>query len=174
MRASLVIPTLNAAKELPALLETVQAQTVELEEVLVVDSSSKDGTSDVAKRFGARTLSIPRSEFDHGGTRHAALMETSGDFVLFMTQDALPVDRFYIERLLEPFSDSEVAMVSGRQLPKPDARRFEQLVREFNYPAESNVRSIEDVCVLSSSRRQNRRYDFDTFSVLRADRLSYF
>ena len=29
-------------------------------------------------------------------------------------------------------------------------------------------------CVLSSSRRQNRRYDFDTFSVLRADRLSYF
>lgn len=79
MRASLVIPTLNAAKELPALLETVQAQTVELEEVLVVDSSSKDGTSDVAKRFGARTLSIPRSEFDHGGTRHAALMETSGD-----------------------------------------------------------------------------------------------
>lgn len=81
MRASLVIPTLNAAKELPALLETVQAQTVELEEVLVVDSSSKDGTSDVAKRFG---------------------------------------------------------------------------------------------CVLSSSRRQNRRYDFDTFSVLRADRLSYF
>ena len=72
-------------------------------------------------------------------------METSGDFVLFMTQDALPVDRFYIERLLEPFSDSEVAMVSGRQLPKPDARRFEQLVREFNYPAESNVRSIEDV-----------------------------
>lgn len=102
MRASLVIPTLNAAKELPALLETVQAQTVELEEVLVVDSSSKDGTSDVAKRFGARTLSIPRSEFDHGGTRHAALMETSGDFVLFMTQDALPVDRFLCIVKLSP------------------------------------------------------------------------
>ena len=29
-------------------------------------------------------------------------------------------------------------------------------------------------CVLSTPRRQNRRYDFDTFSVLRADRLSYF
>ena len=34
--------------------------------------------------------------------------------------------------------------------------------------------AIADECVLSSSRRQNRRYDFDTFSVLRADRLSYF
>ena len=31
-----------------------------------------------------------------------------------------------------------------------------------------------DLCVLSTPRRQNRRYDFDTFSVLRADRLSYF
>ena len=39
----------------------------------------------------------------------------------------------------------------------------------------SALRSITDrVCVLSTPCRQNRRYDFDTFGVSRADRLSYF
>lgn len=145
MSASLVIPALNAERELPALLEALQGQSFGLDEILVVDSSSDDGTVEIARSLGVRTMTIPRSDFDHGGTRHMAFMETEGDFVLFMTQDALPADRFYVERLLEPFSDPKVAMVSGRQLPKPDARRFEQLVREFNYPAESNVRSVEDV-----------------------------
>ena len=45
-------------------------------------------------------------------------------------------------------------------------------------PVDSEMRGMWGLrplrCVLSSSRRQNRRYDFDTFSVLRADRLSYF
>lgn len=145
MSASLMIPTLNAERELPALLEALQGQSFELDEILVVDSSSDDGTVETAESLGVRTMTIPRPDFDHGGTRHMAFMETEGDFVLFMTQDALPADRFYVERLLEPFSDPEVAMASGRQLPKPDARRFEQLVREFNYPAQSNVRSVEDV-----------------------------
>lgn len=145
MSASLVIPALNAERELPALLEALQSQSFGLDEILVVDSSSDDGTVETARSLGVRTMTVPRSDFDHGSTRHMAFLETTGDFVLFMTQDALPADRFYVERLLEPFSDPEVAMASGRQLPKPDARRFEQLVREFNYPAQSNVRSAEDV-----------------------------
>lgn len=35
------------------------------------------------------------------------------------------------------------------------------------------VRMVADGCVLSSSRRQNRRYDFDTFGVSRADLFFY-
>lgn len=142
---SLVVPTLNAGAEIDGLFDALDRQTVEIDDVLVVDSSSDDGTIEMAKRRGARTVSVPRSDFDHGGTRHEALTMTSGDLVLFLTQDALPADRFYVERLVEPFGDEEVAMASGRQIPKPDARRFEQLVRGFNYPEEANVRSLKDV-----------------------------
>ena len=49
-------------------------------------------------------------------------------------------------------------------------RAFDEMSRAVD--AAKEKASAE--CVLSSSRRQNRRYDFDTFSVLRADRLSYF
>ena len=41
--------------------------------------------------------------------------------------------------------DSSIALVSGRQLPKTDARRFEQLVRAFNYPDYPIVRGKSDL-----------------------------
>ena len=75
-----------------------------------------------------------------------ALNESSGDFVCFLTQDAVPVSDDYLKRLVAPMvEDSNIALVSGRQLPKADARRFEQLVRCFNYPDSPSVRSKGDL-----------------------------
>lgn len=144
---SLVLPTLNGESELPGLLEALGAQTRPAGEIVVVDSSSDDNTCEVAASYpGVRVVKIARDEFNHGLTRDFALRQTTGDYVAFMTQDAVPANGRYLENLVAPLDkDPLVALVSGRQLPKPDARRFEQLVREFNYPAESNVRTIEDL-----------------------------
>lgn len=146
MRVGLIIPTLNAGRELGALLDAVEGQTRRPDEVLVVDSSSDDETVEVAEsRPGVGVMSIHREDFDHGGTRQLALEKVTGDFVLFLTQDAVPADEHYVENLLRPFDDSAVAMASGRQLPKAGARRYVRLVQEFNYPAESNVRFESDI-----------------------------
>ena len=148
---SLVIPTLNAEAEIGSLLQKLQNQTCRLSEILVVDSSSDDDTADVVRSVAA-TSSVPitlraidRKDFNHGGTRHEALLQTKGDFVLFMTQDAVPASERYVENILAPFAEERVAVSSGRQLPKVDARRFEQLVRNFNYPETSFVRGEEDL-----------------------------
>ena len=63
----------------------------------------------------------------------------------FLTQDALPASSRYLAELLAPFDDAEVALVSGRQVPRHDARRYEQLVRAFSYPAEPRVATSHDV-----------------------------
>ena len=58
----------------------------------------------------------------------------------------MPASSRYLETLVEPLlADNSVALVSGRQLPKADARRFEQLVRGFNYPDAPSVRSKGDL-----------------------------
>lgn len=148
MKISLVIPTLNAEKEIAELLDALIAQTVSPDEILVVDSSSDDDTQEIVKGYahkGVRLMIIERKDFNHGGTRHMAVGKTTGDLILFMTQDALPADTTYIEKLIAPFADSKVAMTYGRQIPKPDARRFVQLVQELNYPEESSVRTIIDI-----------------------------
>lgn len=141
----LVIPTLNAESLIGHLLETICAQTIQPREIIVIDSSSDDRTVKISKEAGATVIVIPRSEFDHGGTRHTAFLQTTTDFVLFLTQDALPANDEYIEQILKPFDDEKVAMVTGRQIPRTDARSYEKLVRQFNYPDRSFVRDISDL-----------------------------
>ncbi|MBM6683715.1 glycosyltransferase family 2 protein [Collinsella intestinalis] len=142
----LVVPTLNAEKEIRTLLDAVMAQTRVPDDILIVDSSSDDDTVRIAESYpGVRTMTIRRENFDHGGTRQLALDEVEGDFILFLTQDAVPADEHYVENLLVPFADPLVAMVYGRQLPKPNARRCVQLVQKYNYPSKSNVRSADDI-----------------------------
>ena len=144
---SVVIPTLNAAGEIDELLNLIETQTLRPFDILVVDSSSEDGTVDkVAKHPRVNFIRIERKEFNHGSTRDIALRRTAGDFVCFLTQDAVPASCRYLETLVEPLlADNSVALVSGRQLPKDNARRFEQLVRDFNYPDTPSVRSKGDL-----------------------------
>ena len=49
MSISVIIPTLNAEKELPALLEALREQSLRADEILVVDSESTDRTVSVAE-----------------------------------------------------------------------------------------------------------------------------
>ena len=147
MDISVIIPTLNAEHEIEALLIALDRQSIQPNEILVVDSASEDKTIElVQKHKRVRLLEIDRHDFNHGTTRDMALNESSGDFVCFLTQDAVPVSDDYLKRLVAPMvEDPSIALVSGRQLPKADARRFEQLVREFNYPDSPSVRSKGDL-----------------------------
>lgn len=150
MLVSLIIPTLNAGEEIGVLLGKIAEQELAPDEVVVVDSSSEDNTLDIVERFGfVKTVVIDRRDFNHGLTRDKALRASTGDIVCFMTQDAIPANSKFLKNLISPLIyNREVAISSGRQLPKTDARRFEQLVRAFNYPAESRVCSLDDIPIL--------------------------
>lgn len=147
MDISVIIPTLNAEHEIEALLIALERQSIRPNEILVVDSASEDKTIELVQKHKiVRLLEIDRQDFNHGTTRDMALNESSGDFVCFLTQDAVPVSDDYLKRLVAPMvEDSNIALVSGRQLPKANARRFEQLVRDFNYPDTPTVRSKGDL-----------------------------
>lgn len=147
MEISVIIPTLNAEHEIDGLLIALEHQSIQPVEILIVDSASEDKTIELVRQHKkVRLLKIDRQAFNHGTTRDMALRESSGDFVCFLTQDAVPVSGDYLKRLVAPMvEDPSIALVSGRQLPKADARRFEQLVREFNYPDSPSVRSKGDL-----------------------------
>ena len=145
-QCSVIIPTLNAREQIEGLLGALKGQTRAPDEIIVVDSQSEDGTADAVRAVGGvRVLSVQRSAFDHGGTRDWALRLSVGDFVVFMTQDALPADERCLENLLAPFEDERIAAAGGRQIARPDARPFERLVRASNYPAESRTWDAGDI-----------------------------
>ena len=146
---SVVIPTLNAGERLLPLLDALKAQSLPPERIVVVDSESEDGTAERARGVdGVWVTEIRRAAFDHGGTRDMALRACESEFVVFMTQDAMPVDNACMEKLLAPFDDARVAAVGGRQIAYPDARPFEKLIRANNYPAENRTWGREDIPAL--------------------------
>lgn len=142
---SVIIPTRNGAETLPELLAMLSQQTIELDDIHVIDSSSEDQTVSIAEQYGAHVTIIPKEEFDHGGTRSMMAQRTSGDIVLYFTQDAIPATRDCVERLLAPFyEDPDIAVSYGRQLPNFDADYSARQLRLFNYPDISVVRSYEN------------------------------
>ena len=147
MKISLIVPTLNAGQYIEPLLQRLKLQTVPIDEIVVIDSESDDDTVAKAQKFdGVKTMTVLRKDFNHGGTRDLAIQQTTGDIILCITQDALPCDEFYVERLIAPFAEDEkIAMASGRQVPRPDANPIEKLTREFNYPEICFTRSKEDI-----------------------------
>ncbi len=143
---SVIIPTRNAEPFLPALLERLQEQVGLPEmEILVVDSSSEDATCAIARAAGVRVHEIAAAEFDHGATRTMAVRMSRGGIVVFLTQDALPVDKHSLAHLVRPLAEEEgVAAACGRQLPWPGASLFGAHLRRFNYGGRSEIRSLAD------------------------------
>ncbi|MBW4028358.1 glycosyltransferase [Acidipila rosea] len=142
MTASIIVPTLNAAPDwprfAPALLACARPQ-----DVLVIDSSSTDGTADLARAAGFRVHTIAREDFSHGRTRQlAAELLPEAEILVYLTQDAILTSPDAIHKLIASFDDPSVAAAYGRQLPRPGAGPIEAHARLFNYPAHSQVRTL--------------------------------
>lgn len=114
---SVVIPVKNEGKKIRKCLEGILSQSVQVAEILVIDSGSTDGTQAIVREFPlARLIEIAPETFNHGGTRNLGIREAKGDFVLMTVGDAWPVDRFWIEELLKGFTDEQVVAVCGQQV----------------------------------------------------------
>lgn len=146
MKVSVIIPTLNAERWISRQLDMLVSQTVEAE-ILVIDSGSTDGTCSLVRDRAdrVRLLEIPQASFDHGGTRDHALRQSNGEYVCFLTYDAIPTDERYLEKLLSGFSEPDIAAVFGRQIAYPDAKEYEKLTRQFNYPDQPRIWREDDI-----------------------------
>jgi rhamnosyltransferase len=145
---SVMIPTYNAGPDFEETLRAIRGQRSHFtHEVLVVDSESSDGTPDLARKYGARALTVPRSEFNHGGTRNRGISEARGEFVVMTVQDAVPADDSWLEGLVENLANDErVAGAYGRQIPREDCNPFTRYALEnhFTNLPERREQVIED------------------------------
>lgn len=142
----LVIPTLNAGDYLERMVTALRSQSLSPARFLVIDSSSRDDTVAGFRAAGADVHIISADSFDHGATRQLAVeMLSDVEFIIFLTQDAIPADPDALANLLASFRDSGTGMAYGRQLPSPGAGPMGAHARLFNYPDRSHLRGIADV-----------------------------
>ena len=127
-KASVLIPVKNGGALLAQVLDAVLAQQAPWPfEVLVVDSGSSDGSVALAQGKGVRTLSIAPADFGHGRTRNYLASLSSGEFLVFITQDARPADAHWLRRLVEGCDSApDVAGAFGPHRAHPGARLVTQ------------------------------------------------
>ncbi len=144
MSIGICVLTLNGAHHLHRCLPPLLASPLK-PRLLVVDSSSTDGSEEMARKMGTETCCIPRSDFNHGLTREMARRMLSTDIVLMVTQDAYAADENVVETLAKPILEKKASAAYGRQLPHAGAGFFEAFHRHFNYPNESDLRRLQDL-----------------------------
>ncbi|MEJ1230363.1 MAG: glycosyltransferase family A protein [Galbitalea sp.] len=119
--ATIAILTYNGETYIERILSAALSQDVDgAVEVLVIDSGSSDATLEIVGRFPeVRLHQIPNSEFGHGKTRNLAARLATGEFVAFLTHDAIPASDQWLRQLLAPFDlNDRVVAVTGRQIPR--------------------------------------------------------
>lgn len=132
---SVVIPVKNGGGDLERCLRGISSQRIdEPVEVVVIDSGSRDGSVALARGHGAVVREIPPQEFNHGSTRNLGASLARGDVLVFISQDAYPVDERWLQRLVGPLrEETGVVGVYGRQLPHEGARPPEVYFLDFLY-----------------------------------------
>jgi O-antigen biosynthesis protein len=133
-RVSVVIPVKDGERYLAELLDALAREGAD--ELLVIDSGSRDRSLEIARAAGVKLLEIDSAEFGHGRTRNLGAERTSGELICFLTQDATPTPG-WLAAVRDGFSlDARVGAVFGPHLPREDtspmiARELERHFASF-------------------------------------------
>lgn len=113
---TVVIPVYNGGTMLKAVVESCLEQDLDQAfEVLLIDSASSDGCIEALPQDERLRLHrIRKEDFGHGRTRNLGVELARGEYVAFITQDAIPANRMWLMNLISPLqSDPRVAGVFG-------------------------------------------------------------
>ena len=125
---SVLLVTKNGERYLAEVLDRIAQQRgrFQLDEIIAVDSGSRDRTLAILAAHAVRVLRIPPQEFGHGKTRNLAASYARGEYLVFLTQDATPANADWLNALLAPLqADSSIAGAYSRQLPRPHCHPME-------------------------------------------------
>lgn len=112
---SIVIRSYNEEKHLLRLVEGVRSQTIQNVEVLLVDSGSTDRTVEIAESCGVKVVHIDPLDFTFGRSLNLGVRSASADLVVIASAHVYPVYPDWLEKLIEPFENPQVALTYGKQ-----------------------------------------------------------
>jgi cellulose synthase/poly-beta-1,6-N-acetylglucosamine synthase-like glycosyltransferase len=154
--ASVIVPVFNDADTLGDCLDALLAQTVGAHtyEVIVVDDGSTDRSAEVATEKGVCVL---RQE--HAGpaaARNRGAQQAKGNILLFTDADCQP-HADWIEAMLAPFADPDVAGVKGVYETRQTAlvARFTQAEYEEKYDRLARADQIDFVDTYAAAYRRS-------------------
>jgi glycosyltransferase involved in cell wall biosynthesis len=128
------------------LLEGIFHQTVKNIEVILVDSGSFDQTIEIAQTYPVEIVHIHPKEFSFGRSLNLGIEKANADLIVFASAHVYPVYPDWLEKLLEPFEDTRVALTYGKQRGMETTQFSEHMIFSHWYPEYSNLNQEHPFC----------------------------
>lgn len=142
----IIIPTYRPDETVVYLIKKLLKQTYPIHEIHIIDTETGIFPKELKNLSDKIRISkIKPEQFDHGGTRHEGAMQSHTDIIVYMTQDAMPVNEYLVEELVKAFDNEKIAAAYARQLPNSKCNVIERYTRAFNYPEQSRIKSLKDL-----------------------------
>jgi glycosyltransferase involved in cell wall biosynthesis len=135
LAASIIIRTLNEAKWLPALLDSIRTQNLPPDdfEVVIVDSGSTDATLQIAESFACRIETIRKDKFTFGRSLNLGCAAARGTALVFISGHCIPTGKDWLSRLIAPLSEG-ASYSYGRQIGHATTKFSENQVFAKYFP----------------------------------------
>lgn len=149
MICSIIIRSYNEERHIGRLLDGIDRQVLSegvQVEIILVDSGSTDSTVSIASHMGAKVISISRDEFSFGRALNIGCSAAEGDILLFASAHVYPVYTNWIDKMIAPFKESQVALVYGRQVGNEFTRFSEHEIFARWFPHQSNYNQATPFC----------------------------
>ncbi len=164
IKLSIIVLTKNGGTYLEEVLRKVFVQEIEEEfEVIAIDSGSIDKTKQILAKFPIRLKEIPPSVFNHGETRNLGAELSKGEYLVYLTQDATPMDGKWLERLVRPLQEDRlVAGAFSSHHPREGCHLMEK--RQILQTELTSGKTMRINTAIGNPEYERNRYPFVWFS----------
>lgn len=129
------------------LLTAIASQQLDVPyEVILVDSGSQNDTRPTAGSFGATVCRIAPDDFTFDHALYLGISAPRGEFVLFISAHCYREHTRWLAEMLQPFVDTRVALVYGRQRGNRTTKFSEHRVFDRWFPDESKIKQQRSSC----------------------------
>lgn len=143
---SIVIRCYNEEQHIGRLLSGILQQTVQDVEIILVDSGSTDVTLSIASRYPVRILSIAPEAFSFGRSLNTGCAAATRPLVVIASAHVYPMYKDWLEQLLAPFRDPQVALAYGKQRGAETTQYAEHRVFAQWFPDETDLQQRHPFC----------------------------
>jgi len=126
MKCSLIFTIYNEEKIIKELIDSILNQTRVPDEIVIVDSLSKDNTVKIIKSFKNKKIKLIEKKSDIGTGRNIAIKAAKHDIILVVDGGCI-LEKHWCEEMLKPFENPKIMAVGG--VFKPVAKNIFERVQ---------------------------------------------
>lgn len=122
-RVSIILRSYNEAWALGETLQALQSQEYKNWELIIIDSGSTDGSTDLIRKANPKHFhQIQSSEYNPSRVMNWGMRLAESDYGIFLNADATPQNENWLRPLAEALQEPKNAAVFGRQIPRLDCQ----------------------------------------------------